>query len=181
MLAEVTGGTADRDYRSETTIYEKLHAMVVLDARNSRMRDFFDVHALAARKAFAGGALLAAVVATFGRRGTPLPLDPPLALTPGFAAVEGKETQRKGFVRRLPGTTAPLELQTVIERVAAFVGPVLIAAARGESLDRNWAPVGRGNERVAVQAAQLLVWVVVGGKLQQTGWRNADPDSDMLH
>lgn len=39
----------------ETVIAEKLHAMVVLGAANSRMRDFFDVHALAD---FAGPVLL---------------------------------------------------------------------------------------------------------------------------
>ncbi|TAK51252.1 MAG: nucleotidyl transferase AbiEii/AbiGii toxin family protein [Gammaproteobacteria bacterium] len=35
-----------RAYRPETAIAEKLHAMVTLGAANSRMRDFFDVHAL---------------------------------------------------------------------------------------------------------------------------------------
>ncbi len=36
-----------RAYRRETAIAEKLHAMVVLGEANSRMRDFFDIHALA--------------------------------------------------------------------------------------------------------------------------------------
>lgn len=41
-----------RGYRPETSIAEKIHAMVELDSKNSRMRDFFDLHALASREAF---------------------------------------------------------------------------------------------------------------------------------
>lgn len=37
-----------RAYRPETVVAEKLHTMVVLGAANSRMRDFFDIHALTA-------------------------------------------------------------------------------------------------------------------------------------
>jgi hypothetical protein len=36
-----------RARRAETAIAEKLHAMVVLGEVNSRMRDFFDIYALA--------------------------------------------------------------------------------------------------------------------------------------
>lgn len=62
-----------RAYRPETAIAEKLHAMVVLGEANSRMRDFFDVHALAKSGRFEGALLVRAVRATFERRGTPLP------------------------------------------------------------------------------------------------------------
>lgn len=43
-----------RAYRPETAIAEKVHAMVQLASQNSRMRDFFDVHALAMRGPFDG-------------------------------------------------------------------------------------------------------------------------------
>jgi len=36
-----------RAYRPETVIAEKVHAMMVLGSKNSRMKDFFDVYALA--------------------------------------------------------------------------------------------------------------------------------------
>ncbi|MCP4898762.1 MAG: nucleotidyl transferase AbiEii/AbiGii toxin family protein [bacterium] len=41
-----------RAYRPETMIGEKLHAMVVLGSKNSRMRDFFDICTLAHRRPF---------------------------------------------------------------------------------------------------------------------------------
>ena len=74
-----------RAYRPETTIAEKLHAMVVLGEANSRMRDFFDILALAERRRFEGRPLAEAIRATFDRRRTSIPETLPLALTPEFA------------------------------------------------------------------------------------------------
>jgi predicted nucleotidyltransferase component of viral defense system len=131
-----------RAYRPETAIAEKLHAMVELDSRNSRMRDFFDLHELAVAGSFEGSVLSRAIAATFERRRTMVPRELPLALTPGFAAIEGKQAQWSGFVRKLPGTTVPTDLEQVIDAIAAFGGPVLIAAGRGEQFDRSWKPGG---------------------------------------
>ena len=128
--------------RPETAIAEKLHAMVELDAKNSRMRDFFDVHALAARESFDGAALAEAIAATFARRRTAMPRDLPLALTPAFAALEGKAAQWSGFVRRLPRTSAPGDLVSVVDGVARFAGPVLTAPARGVRFAQRWEPGG---------------------------------------
>ncbi|HKX45828.1 MAG TPA: nucleotidyl transferase AbiEii/AbiGii toxin family protein [Planctomycetota bacterium] len=131
-----------RAYRPETAIAEKLHAVVELGSKNSRMRDFFDIRALAAAAPFDGAVLAEAIVATFGRRQTPLPLELPLGLTREFADIEGKSTQWAGFVRRLGPTSAPADLATVIESVAEFAGPVLDAAARAERFTARWSPGG---------------------------------------
>jgi len=131
-----------RAYRPETAIAEKLHAMVVLGAANSRMRDFFDLHALASRGAFDGAVLAEAIASTFARRRTEVPQELPLALTPDFAAIPGKAAQWSGFTRRILGTPPPPELAIVIDTVAAFAGPVLLAVARGERFDRHWPPGG---------------------------------------
>lgn len=131
-----------RAYRRESAIAEKLHAMVELGSKNSRMRDFFDLRALAAAEAFEGPVLGRAIVSTFARRRTPLPQELPLALTPAFAALEGKRAQWNGFVRRLPGTSAPPDFEAVIRDVAAFAGPVLLAMARDASFDGAWLPGG---------------------------------------
>jgi Nucleotidyl transferase AbiEii toxin, Type IV TA system len=131
-----------RAYRPETAIAEKLHAMVVLGAANSRMRDFFDVHALAERERFEGEILVDSLRSTFDRRRTPIPDSPPLALTSAFAAMHEKQTQWHGFLRKSGGLAAPAELGAVVDRIAAFLGPVL-AAARGEASFRfSWPPGG---------------------------------------
>jgi len=84
-----------RAYRPETAIVEKFHAMVTLGSKNSRMRDFFDIDALAERQSFNAQPLVESLRATFERRRTPTPSGVPLALTPDSPAKRGvasKET-----------------------------------------------------------------------------------------
>jgi len=57
-------------YPRETVVSEKLEAMVKLGIANSRMKDFHDLHSLSKTFEFEGRALLDAIRATFGRRGT---------------------------------------------------------------------------------------------------------------
>jgi predicted nucleotidyltransferase component of viral defense system len=131
-----------RAYRPETAVAEKLHAMVVLGAANSRMRDFFDVHALASGWTFDGALLAEAITATFARRRTDLPHELPIALTREFAEVPGKSAQWTGFTRRLLGGAPPPGLTVVIEVIAGFAGPALHAVARGERFVGRWPPGG---------------------------------------
>lgn len=63
--------------------------MVMLGEANSRMRDFFDIHALSENRHFDGDILARALRATFERRRTPIPGSLPLAMTPAFAALRG--------------------------------------------------------------------------------------------
>jgi hypothetical protein len=53
-------------------IAEKLHAMVVLDIRNSRMKDFYDIWFLARTKGFDLAPWPRAIMAMFERRRTPI-------------------------------------------------------------------------------------------------------------
>ena len=129
-------------YRPETTIAEKLHAMVVLGEANSRMRDFFDVFALAERLPFEGVHLAEAVRATFERRRTPIPEAPPLALRPQFAALPGKQAQWQGFLRKNGLSSAPVEFGTVVARLAEFLVPVMAASRRTSSFVDAWRPGG---------------------------------------
>lgn len=136
-----------RAYRPETSIAERLHAMVVLGDINSRMRDFFDIHALAMRESFEGETLMRALRATFERRRTPLPAELPVALTPAFASIEGKRAQWDGFIQRNRLMSAPASLDVVIEAVASFIGPLLAAAERGERFRATWPAGGPWGER----------------------------------
>jgi hypothetical protein len=131
-----------RAYRPETSIAEKLHAMVVLGEVNSRMRDFFDVLALSRHKRFDGDVLAVAVRATFERRRTPLPVALPLPLTPELATIEGKQAQWQAYLRKNRLASAPQALAEVVAQLAGFLGPVIAAARDGEAFDREWPPGG---------------------------------------
>jgi len=73
-----------RAYPREATIAEKFHAMVVLDIRNSRMKDFYDIWFMANTWDFEMDSLQKAIEFSFRRRGTPLPKDIPFALMDSF-------------------------------------------------------------------------------------------------
>jgi Nucleotidyl transferase AbiEii toxin, Type IV TA system len=87
-----------RAYTAETVIAEKFHAIVVLGLRNSRMKDYFDLHALSRENAVNLSQVDAAIVATFERRKTPLPDDWPLGLSDEFAHDVAKLAQWKAFL-----------------------------------------------------------------------------------
>jgi hypothetical protein len=69
-------------YSREAVVAEKLEAIVVFGDRNSRIKDFFDLHHLAMCFEFDRATLAEAVRRTFERRGTPVPVEAPIGLTP---------------------------------------------------------------------------------------------------
>ena len=131
-----------RAYRPETTIAEKLHAMVVLDLQNSRMKDFFDVYRLAQECAFSGDTLVTAVVETFNRRQTDIPSRPITALSQAFAEDPAKIVQWNAFLTRNTRLTGPPEFAAVIELIAVFLEPVVDAARQQQRFSMSWAPGG---------------------------------------
>lgn len=89
-----------RAYPRETVISEKLHAMVMLGTRNSRMKDYFDLHALAQEGAVDAVGLGAAIAATFARRSTGVPEGVPPGLGEDFAHDAVALRQWSAFVTR---------------------------------------------------------------------------------
>lgn len=126
-------------YRPETAIAEKLHAMVTLGSKNSRMRDFFDIRALARAEAFDGERLARAIRTTFDRRRERISKEP-LALTHAFAEVDGKRDQWNAFLHKnaLPHE----ELDAVIREIAGFLLPVLSSITASVPFDKVWVPRG---------------------------------------
>lgn len=131
-----------RVYPREAVVAEKLHAMVVLGARNSRYKDFYDLHALAQHFDFDGERLACAACATFERRGMTITQDAPIALTPRFYSDAGRAEEWVGYRNRnaLPG--APSEFGTVGDRLRAFFGEPWAAMARGAEFARTWSAGG---------------------------------------
>ena len=75
--------------------------MVVLDIRNSRMKDFYDIWFMAKSWEFEVEPLQKAIEFSFKRRGTSVPEDIPFALTDGFLDDPQKKMQWNAFVNRL--------------------------------------------------------------------------------
>jgi hypothetical protein len=100
-------------------VAEKLEAIASLGIANSRMKDYFDLRALAREGAVGQDVLADAIAATFGRRGTALPAELPLGLTDAFAHNAEKRAQWKAFLgkNRLKAPT----LDEVIAEVRDFL------------------------------------------------------------
>jgi len=124
-------------YPRETVVAEKFEAMVKLGLANSRMKDFYDIWALAREFDFDGGVLSTAIHATFKRRKTALTPTMPLALTSEFSDSQAKQTQWKAFVRRSRLKLAAEGLGQVVAGIRSFLeAPVAAAQPGGEAESR---------------------------------------------
>lgn len=101
--------------------------MVALGRINSRMKDFYDIWVLARSFPFADDRLPRAIAATFARRNTVIPAEPPDALTPEFAADQSKQAQWCAFVQDVAIDPGPLD--SVIADLATFLMPRATVAA----------------------------------------------------
>ena len=130
-------------YPRETVIAEKFEAMVSLGVSNSRMKDFWDVAALAQEFEFDGETLRTAVDETFRRRGTPIGEAVPEALRPAFYQDERRAEMWRAFQRKsdlklnLPG-----EFGALGEIIVKFLGPVRESIAHEEAVIRTWRNAG---------------------------------------
>jgi predicted nucleotidyltransferase component of viral defense system len=125
-------------YPRETVVAEKLHAMVILDISNTRMKDFYDLWFLSRSWPFQMIALSDAIRATFERRGTPLPVTAPLALTPGFHSDEQKSLQGTAFLKRLRLDSTTPALDEIGEALMRFIEEPLAQARERTAAEKVW-------------------------------------------
>jgi len=132
-----------RAYPREASVAEKFEAMVKLDTRNSRMKDFHDIWALSGALAFDGARLRSAIAACFDRRGTPWTAEVPRALAPAFYT---EPELRNRWAAYLEGTGVitppPAQFEVIGERVIQFLGPVRSSIVSAASFEATWPPAG---------------------------------------
>ncbi len=129
-------------YLPETVIAEKLEAIVVLGDRNSRIKDYFDLRYLAERFEFDGPQLAEAIRRTFARRGTPIPEQVPVGLTPDYWENPLRAPQIRAFARRTGLSVGPEPGTEILHAVRPFLLPILEDLRRGTTQTRTWRPRG---------------------------------------
>lgn len=131
-----------RTYPPEAVVAEKLHAMVVLGERNSRYKDFYDIHVLAQQFHFNGERFCRAISATFERRRMPIETAFPASLTPRFYADDVRAEEWRAYLKKtsLPG--APADFISVGEQLERFLVPPWKALAARSSFSEEWRPSG---------------------------------------
>lgn len=124
-----------RAYAPETVVAEKLQAMVALGRANSRIKDFYDVWNLTRVHELDPGRLERAIAATFERRGTALPDQPPDALTPAFAEDPTKRRQWEAFTEDLAMRGA--SLSEIVGDLSDRLMPIIERARRATATKKG--------------------------------------------
>ncbi len=112
-------------YPQYTVVSEKVSAMIDRGMDNTRLKDYFDIWALTETFAFDLGLLATAFARTLGRKGIPVPGDWPDGLTDAYAANAMKNSQWNAFLRKTQPQVCPDSLAGAVERIRAFLAPVL--------------------------------------------------------
>lgn len=132
-----------RAYPREASVAEKFEAMVKLDTGNSRMKDFHDVWALATCFDFDGLGLQRATAACFERRGTPLGVEVPRALTSAFYHMPELAARWRGYLAAgAVLVPPPAQFEVIGERIIGFLGPVRESLVDGRPFGSSWVPPG---------------------------------------
>lgn len=114
-------------------VAEKLEVIVSLGMANTRLKDYFDLRALAREGVLDAQQLTDAIAATFARRGTAVPVAMPLGLTDEFAHDPAKRAQWKAFLGK-NRLDAPA-LDEVVADVRGLVAlPLALAQGNGKGL-----------------------------------------------
>ncbi|MCF6194656.1 MAG: nucleotidyl transferase AbiEii/AbiGii toxin family protein [Kangiellaceae bacterium] len=124
-------------YSKETTIAEKLEAMVKLGELNSRMKDFYDIWLLSRQFPFDGIDLQKSIIGTFSQRGTELSSEIE-AFTEGFAKV--KDVQWKAFRNNINNESIPLNFEVITDQIKSFIQPIIGSTINESDYDKNWLP-----------------------------------------
>ena len=124
-------------YSKESTIAEKLEAMVKFGSLNSRMKDFYDIWLLSRQFDFHGGLLTEAISKTFTNRKTKLPSDINVFLHT-LLGDPLKERQWNGFIRSNRLEDAPHDFKTVINEISNFLVSPVKCIIRGTTCNAMW-------------------------------------------
>lgn len=130
-----------RGYSRESTIAEKLHAMVKLDILNSRMRDFWDIWIVSQTFDFEGARLVTAVRKTFENRKTEIPAEPAV-FRREFRTDQAKTAQWAAFLRRAKPAASPGSFADVVAALEDFLAPVLDSIAQDKPFRGRWRAPG---------------------------------------
>ena len=129
-------------YPMPTFIAEKTMAIVERGFRNTRLKDYFDVHYLSQHWQFQAVALAHAMRATSVRRGTPIQTCELPGLSGEFSSDQRRQLQWSAFCTRIAPQSTVEPLPAVVHSVSRFLGPILVAVATDTSPSALWTPGG---------------------------------------
>lgn len=137
QLDDFTSPTVNT-YSLETTIAEKLDAILSLMEFSSRMKDYYDIHYLANKFDFDGATLTEALRKTFENRGHAFTTEQ-FEQVMAFDSDDAMQKKWKAFCRKIGTKTE--DYGTVLKTIKAFLTKPFTAAIRDKEFTEKWSAV----------------------------------------
>ena len=134
QLDDFTAPTVNT-YSLETTIAEKIDAILSLMEFSSRMKDYYDIYYLANKFDFDGATLTEALRKTFENRGHTFTAEQ-FELVTAFDSDEAMQKKWKAFVRKIDTKTD--DYSTVLKTIKTFLIKPFTAAVVCKEFNEKW-------------------------------------------
>lgn len=122
-------------YSIETTVAEKIDAILSLMEFSSRMKDYYDIYYLANKFGFNGAMLTEALKKTFENRGHSFTIEQ-FEQVMSFDKDEAMQKKWKAFVRKIDTKTD--DYSTVLKTIKGFLTKPFTAAVGGKEFTEEW-------------------------------------------
>ena len=122
-------------YSVETTIAEKIDAILSLMEFSSRMKDYYDIYYIANKFNFDGKVLTEALKKTFANREHIFTVEQ-FEQVIGFADDDAMQKKWKAFVRKIDAKTD--DYSTVLNTIKVFLAEPFAAAIEGKDFSKQW-------------------------------------------
>ncbi len=122
-------------YSIETTVAEKIDAILALMEFSSRMKDYYDIYYLANKFDFDGATLTEALKKTFENRGHNFTAEQ-FEQVMSFDNDEAMQKKWKAFIRKIDTKTD--DYSTVLKTIRAFLTKPFVAAVENKIFTDNW-------------------------------------------
>ncbi len=122
-------------YSIETTVAEKIDAILSLMEFSSRMKDYYDIYYLASKFDFDGVTLTEALKKTFENRGHSFTIAQ-FEQVMTFDNDDAMQKKWKTFIRKIDTKTD--DYSTVLKTIKEFLTKPFTAAARGKEFTEKW-------------------------------------------
>ena len=127
-------------YSVETTIAEKVDAILSLMEFSSRMKDYYDIYYIANKFNFDGKVLTEALKKTFANREHIFTVEQ-FEQVIGFADDDAMQKKWKAFVRKIDAKTD--DYSTVLNTIKAFLAEPFTASIEGKDFSKQWTADGQ--------------------------------------
>lgn len=128
-------------YSIETTVAEKIDAILSLMEFSSRMKDYYDIYYLANKFDFDGKVLTEALKKTFENRGHSFTIEQ-FEQVMNFDNDEEMQKKWKAFVRKIDIKTD--DFSTVLKTIKTFLTEPFTAAVRDKEFTEKWSAADAG-------------------------------------